>query len=160
MNYNKTIYVAGPLFSESERRYLEYLVDFLQKELDERLHSNKQDYFFLPHRDVGDAGIVTGGNEDVFASDLRALDKASIVVAWLDGSDVDSGTAVELGYAYAKGKHIFGILTDRRRWSGSKIKGLNNMVWGLCQGEDRIYKVNETEEKKRLSEDILNALKR
>jgi len=31
------------------------------------------------------------------------LDEASIVVAILDGPDVDSGTAIEIGYAFAKG---------------------------------------------------------
>jgi nucleoside 2-deoxyribosyltransferase len=122
------------------------------------LHIDRHHDFFLPHRDVGDAGIVTGGNEDVFANDLKYLDNAKIVIAWLDGTDVDSGTAVELGYAFAKGKHIFGLLTDRRRWHENKISGLNNMVWGICRGEDRIYKIDDIQEKKRLLHDLSKAL--
>ena len=44
------------------------------------------------------------------------MEQAKIVVTLLDGSDVDSCTAVELGYAFArKDKKIFGLLTDRRR---------------------------------------------
>jgi nucleoside 2-deoxyribosyltransferase len=158
---HKPIYIAGPLFSESERAFLESLVDFLTNGLNEGLagfHVDKDQDFFLPHRDIGDAGVVTGGNEEVFINDLRYLDNANIVIAWLDGADIDSGTAVELGYAFAKGKHIFGLLTDRRRWSGTKIIGLNNMVWGICQGEKRIYKISNAEEKKRLLHDVSKAL--
>jgi nucleoside 2-deoxyribosyltransferase len=170
---NKSIYIAGPLFSESERRYLESLVDFLTKELNQAfmdlhidLHLDKYHDFFLPHRDIGDAGVVTGGNEDVFTADLRYLESAHIVIAWLDGATIDSGTAVELGYAFAKGKQIFGLLTDRRRWSGNEIMGLNNMVWGVCKGEERIYKINiyETKdahdflENKRLLDDLSKVL--
>jgi nucleoside 2-deoxyribosyltransferase len=158
----KSIYIAGPLFSQSERRYLEFLVDFFTKELNKGstgLNMDKDQDFFLPHRDAGDAGIVTGGNEDVFMKDLKYLDDANIIIAWLDGSDVDSGTAAELGYAFAKGKHIFAILTDRRRWVGTKISGLNNMIWGICKGEERIYKINDTEEKERMLHDLSTALR-
>jgi nucleoside 2-deoxyribosyltransferase len=158
---HKSIYIAGPLFSQSERGYLESLVDFLTNALNIGLtdfHVDKDQDFFLPHRDIGDAGVVTGGNGEVFVNDLRHLDNADIVIAWLDGADIDSGTAVELGYAFAKGKDIFGLLTDTRRWSGTKIIGLNNMVWGICKGEERIYKINDMQEKKRLLHDLSKAL--
>ena len=104
-------------------------------------------------------GVVNGGNEDVFIKDLEYLDEANIIIAWLDGVDVDSGTAVELGYAYAKGKHIFGLLTDTRRWHGTEIRGLNNMVWGVCKGEERVYRIDDMQEKNRLLEDISKVLK-
>jgi nucleoside 2-deoxyribosyltransferase len=169
LDSHKPIYVAGPLFSDSERRYLESLVDFLTKELKEGstgFHINKYDHFFLPHRDAGDAGVISGGNKEVFINDLRHLDNAKIVIAWLDGADVDSGTAAELGYAFARGKQIFGLLTDRRRWSENKIRVLNNIVWGICKGEERIYKINiyETDgmndlsDNKRLLDDLSKAI--
>lgn len=37
-----------------------------------------------------------------------------MVVAVLDGPDVDSGTAYEIGYARAKGKPVVGLKTDLR----------------------------------------------
>jgi nucleoside 2-deoxyribosyltransferase len=37
-----------------------------------------------------------------------------LIVANLDGHDVDAGTAWEIGYAVAKGKTVFGVRTDRR----------------------------------------------
>ena len=159
---NKTIYIAGPLFSESERNFLEQLVDLLSRGLTKvegGLKVDKVEDFFLPHRDVGDAGVVRGGNDEVFEKDVRYLDETDIIVAWVDGPDVDSGTAVELGYAYARGKKIFGILTDRRKWSGSDIVGLNNMIWGVCHGKEGIYKIDIEEDKKRLILDLARALK-
>ena len=45
----------------------------------------------------------------------RAIDRADALVAVLDGADVDSGTAAEIGYAYARGKRIVGYRGDSRR---------------------------------------------
>ncbi len=39
---------------------------------------------------------------------------ADAVVAVLDGVDVDSGTAAEIGFAYALGKPVIGLRTDFR----------------------------------------------
>src|SRR6185312_13858626 len=45
------------------------------------------------------------------ADNIRACDG---VVAILDGVDVDSGTASEIGFAFALGKRIVGLRTDFR----------------------------------------------
>ena len=78
---------------------------------------------------------MAGARTDIFSEDLTRLDEASVVVALLDGPDVDSGTAVEMGYAYAKGKKIFGLLTDFRAYSGAEAvpSKINNMIWGVCE---------------------------
>ena len=36
------------------------------------------------------------------------------MIAILDGVDVDSGTAAEIGYAHALGKRVYGLRTDFR----------------------------------------------
>jgi nucleoside 2-deoxyribosyltransferase len=94
------IYVAGPLFSLHERLFLEELVD----ELSRRLELDPIKDFFLPHRDAGDVGIAGRRRDMVFYDDLEYLKGADMVIVLLDGPDVDSGTAVEPGYAYAKEK--------------------------------------------------------
>lgn len=132
----KKIYIAGPLFSAYERKFLEGLVSKLSSSL--KLNSKRD--FFLPHRDAGDVGIAGRTRNAVFYQDIEELDNSKIVVALLDGPDVDSGTAVELGYAFAKGKPIFGLLTDKRRWEDSQIVGLNNMIWGVCNEGKRIHR--------------------
>ena len=103
MNVRKRVYVAGPLFSQAERDFDERVAKVC-----EQLNLET----FLPHRDVGLQ--VEGNAEHIFAADLRALERAQLVVANLDGADVDAGTAWEIGYAVARGKPVLGIRTDRR----------------------------------------------
>src|SRR5262249_34551218 len=53
-------------------------------------------------------------NQKIGAANRRAIDAADGVVAILDGPDVDSGTAAEIGYAFARGKFIVGYRGDFR----------------------------------------------
>ena len=53
-------------------------------------------------------------NADIGRTNQRAIDRADAVVAVLDGVDVDSGTAAEIGYAFARGKRIVGYRGDFR----------------------------------------------
>lgn len=132
----KLVYVAGPLFSQAERQFLEQIVSRLSAttELD------PLEEFFLPHRDGGELG--KGPNRlDIFNLDIRHLNQASIVVALLDGQDVDSGTCIELGYAYALKKKIFGIITDFRAYctNDSEPQRPNLMVWGVCENGQTLF---------------------
>jgi nucleoside 2-deoxyribosyltransferase len=43
------------------------------------------------------------------------IDEADALLAILDGADVDSGTAAEIGYAAARGKPIVGVRDDLRQ---------------------------------------------
>ena len=130
------VYVAGPLFSEAERSFLEVMVDKLASVsgLDPRAD------FFLPHRDGGELGKGPK-RKDIFELDLRQVDSANIVVALLDGQDVDSGTCIELGYAFAEGKKIFGLLTDFRAYytSDAEPHRPNLMVWGVCEEGNTLF---------------------
>ena len=49
---SKLVYIAGPLFSDAERYYLELMV----KELSSSSKLNPKTDFFLPHRDGGELG--------------------------------------------------------------------------------------------------------
>ena len=68
----------------------------------------------------------------IFTTDIKALDEANIVVALLTGRDVDSGTAAEIGYAFAKDKTLIGI-------DANSVKFLNIFVWGLLGKGENIY---------------------
>ena len=99
MNY---VYIAGPLFDDHERNYLESIAEIFE---------TRGYKTFLPHRD---AGVVSGQytqeeKKKIFTTDLNALKQADIVVALLTGRDVDSGTAAEVGYAFANNKQLIGI---------------------------------------------------
>jgi len=140
----RLVYVAGPLFSEAERTFLEKMVNTLAES------ANLDPYkdFFLPHRDGGELGKGPT-RKDIFDLDMNKLNSADIVVALLDGQDVDSGTCIELGYAHAKGKKIFGILTDFRAYctSDAEPHRPNLMIWGVCEnGATLLHKLADLAE--------------
>ena len=118
-------YLAGPLFSDQDRAKLEEIASLMER-LGFRV--------YLPHRDGGDLGSVKipYGKKNVrdrlFDRDVLEVRKCDVVVALLDGADVDSGTAVELGIAHALGIPVVGLKTDFHR----RNRILNNMIWGVC----------------------------
>ena len=75
------VYVAGPLFDDGERWWIERV-------------------------------------------EQTGIDRCEIVVASLNGLTTDDGTAWELGYAYATGKHLIGLNTDWRRRFNDEVVNL------------------------------------
>lgn len=59
------------------------------------------------------------------AEDIRCSD---VVVACLDGTDVDSGVAAEVGYAFALGKRIHGLRADFRVSGDNAAAAVNLQV--------------------------------
>ncbi|HEY2565888.1 MAG TPA: nucleoside 2-deoxyribosyltransferase [Acidimicrobiales bacterium] len=56
------------------------------------------------------------------------IDQAGALLALLDGSDIDSGTAAEVGYAAAKATPIVGLRTDRRPSGDNEATDVNLQV--------------------------------
>ena len=72
------------------------------------------------------------------------MNSSDIVVAVLDGVDVDSGTAWEIGYAYSREKPIIGIRTDFRTLSDGIVNLMVEMsIVALARDEDELVKVLE-----------------
>ena len=101
------IYLAAPLFSKAERTYNATLADLFKEHLFE---------VFLP-QEAGDdtATRVKREQARIFSKNRDDLDHADTVVAVIDGADADSGTAWEMGYAYAHNKPVIAVRTDFRR---------------------------------------------
>lgn len=97
----KSVYIAGPLFTEGERYFLEKV---------ESVCTQNGLKTYLPHRDVNQKL----NSKIVFEHDLKLLNDIDLVIAVLDGPDIDSGTAFEIGYCFANNKPIIGIRTDYR----------------------------------------------
>src|ERR1051325_4485539 len=55
-----------------------------------------------------------GWDHKIGGNNASAIDRCDAVFAILDGVDVDSGTASEIGYAFARGKPILGYRGDCR----------------------------------------------
>ena len=121
----KKVYIAGHLFDDHERKYLEEISDLLE-------HYSYDT--FLTQRD---AGLVKGEftleiKKRIYDTDMKNLKSADIVVALLTGRDVDSGTSAEIGYAYASNKVLIGI-------SANNIKLVNNFIWGIFNYGKNIF---------------------
>ncbi|MDO9325043.1 MAG: nucleoside 2-deoxyribosyltransferase, partial [Methanoregula sp.] len=101
------VYLAAPLFSQAERTYNATLAVLLKQHLFE---------VFLPQEAGDDIDTRTKRDQgEIFSKNINDLDKADIVVAVIDGADADSGTAWEMGYAYAHNKPVIAVRTDFRR---------------------------------------------
>jgi nucleoside 2-deoxyribosyltransferase len=75
------------------------------------------------------------GKLEFFSRCKSHLDDADRVIALLDGSQVDDGTAWEIGYFYAKRspeQKIIGIRTDVRRAGESVGAVVNAMIECSC----------------------------
>jgi nucleoside 2-deoxyribosyltransferase len=102
---NKPVYIAGPLFTPAERSLLEELAGAVEA-------AGFRTY--LPHRDGGLAPADRRNTRALYDADIRALDACRAIVAVLNGTDVDSGTAFEIGYGVARGLPVLGLYDDVR----------------------------------------------
>ncbi len=67
-------------------------------------------------------------NELVGRRNAELIDRCDGVLAVLDGPDVDSGTAAEIGYAGARGKPVVGLRTDLRPGGDNPATPVNLQV--------------------------------
>jgi nucleoside 2-deoxyribosyltransferase len=65
-------------------------------------------------------------NYKIASHNEELIDKSQFMIAILDGSDVDSGVAAEIGYAYANKKTIIGYRSDFRS-SGDNFGAVVNI---------------------------------
>jgi nucleoside 2-deoxyribosyltransferase len=116
------IYAAGPLgFSEAGRAFYDNSVI---PELSRLGHDVLDPWTLTDSRKIDDVRTMPYGearrdawrqlNVEIGGNNRRAIDRCDAVFACLDGVDVDSGTAAEIGYAFATGKPIVGYRGDFR----------------------------------------------
>ena len=115
------IYLSGPLFSAAEVAWGKQL----SAHLSEHLGNAK---IIWPHEIIPE-----GANpEQIFKANLQALNQCDLMVAILDGPQVDDGTSWEIGYFFSQGKKILGIRTDFRRAGESEKSRVNLMIECSC----------------------------
>ncbi|WP_424630445.1 nucleoside 2-deoxyribosyltransferase [Bradyrhizobium sp. SYSU BS000235] len=114
------IYLAGPLgFSEAGRAFHLEMVKLLAREghdvLDPWAFEPKTiaKVLAMPYGEARRAAWAKL-NPRIGLANQKLIDKADVIVAVLDGVDVDSGTASEIGYGFARGKRIIGYRGDFR----------------------------------------------
>lgn len=94
------VYIAAALFSVAEQQFNTKLRDTL---VDNGI------IVILP-QEFDDSN----GHIGLFQQCIRGVEKADVILAVVDGTDVDSGTSFEIGYAYAMKKPIVLLRTDFR----------------------------------------------
>ncbi len=107
-------YIASPLgFSEAgrdyyARRYIPALAE----------HVEPVDPWKLSRPDEFEAATAAGREQsfgvEVGARNAEAIRSARLLIAQLDGQEVDAGTASEVGYAAALGRPCIGLRSDLR----------------------------------------------
>lgn len=132
MSDHKKIYLASPLgFAESTRGFMVELIDRLSEVVTvvnpwddtsfaadlERAHAltdinDRREHFHRINLGIG-------------AKNERMIRSVDALVAVLDGADVDSGTAGEIGFAYGLGKKSFGLRIDFRMTGDNEAAGIN-----------------------------------
>jgi nucleoside 2-deoxyribosyltransferase len=129
------IYLAGPLFTESQRDWLKKL----KIELEALTTSKDRPIKVIwPYELVGEAEMASLGHlarGEIFFRCKASLEQTHTLIALLDGPQVDDGTAWEIGYFYAKKRleqKIIGIRTDFRRAGESREATVNAMIEISC----------------------------
>lgn len=133
------IYLAGPLFNNGERMDNAYLASLLE---------DKGYKVYLPQKEVLLNGNVSIADKiDCFRQDYTAITESDIMIANLNGVDVDSGTASEIGIAvslYLNQKGLlekpFGYRTDFRTYLPTGK--INNFVQG-CLYQNKVFESAE-----------------
>jgi nucleoside 2-deoxyribosyltransferase len=111
------LFLAAPFFSEAEREF--------NSETAKRLREHGFDVWLAQEGNFGQQDYHKE-KDVIYQDDIIALKASDTVVAILDGVDVDSGVAFEIGYAKALGKTIIGLKTDYR--SFSRMQDVNLML--------------------------------
>ena len=125
------IYIAGPLCSEKERKFLEE-IDKECKKLGFQT--------FLPHRDCGlykdieDIGKIA-------KKDVEEIYKCDLMIGVLNGICVGAGTAWEMGFMQALDKKVIGLKTDRK--VNESIGEISAVILGNTEIVDSIEKLKE-----------------
>ena len=113
------LYLAAPLFTQSERIWNRRLAEALAGQLPGWEVILPQDF------KVGEQFNRKDHYGDIFRRCIESIDQSGVVVAILDGADSDAGVAFEMGYAYARQIPVIGVRTDFR---DNQERGVNLML--------------------------------
>ena len=125
------VFLAAPLFSESEREF--------NSKIAKRLRENGFEVWLAQEAPFIQEG-TRKEKKAIYEGDILALKASDAVVAVLDGMEVDAGVAYEMGYAKALGKPVVGLKTDYRTFS--EMEEINLMLEvpliKICKSMDEV----------------------
>ena len=135
------VYLAGPLgFTDAGRAYHDAVVIPAVRAagfepLDPwGLPLELQRVFELPRDSTERSEQLEATNRAVGRRNAELIRASAATLAILDGSDVDSGTAAEIGYSAALGKPVIGLRSDLRTTGDNEATLVNLQVeWFIVE---------------------------
>ena len=146
------VYLASPLgFSEATRSYLDDLVALLKRHGFDVFDPWSQGYnqLIAEADSVPDAerrlAKLAEANREIGEGNEKGIRSCDSMVAVLDGVDVDSGTASEIGFAYGLGQRILGLRADFRHIGDNEAAVVNLQVqyWIEASGGSIVSSLEE-----------------
>lgn len=97
--FTSDIYIAAPWFTPKDKDIMDYLTEEVDRYKE---HINGKVYFPIQHN--------CQSPKETFKQNLKAIDTCDTVIALIMSKDI--GTAMEIGYAKARGKNIIAVVYD------------------------------------------------
>lgn len=94
------VYIASPLFNDME-------IDLIKKV--EAILDSKGIKYFSPRLHQFDNFGTREWSMSTFINDIKGINQSDIVIAIMHGNYSDSGTAMEVGYAYGTNKPVIAV---------------------------------------------------
>ena len=151
----KAIYIASPLgFSEVGRLFMHEKIFPIVKKVGLEIIDP---WVLTPQEEIAATLSLPYGlerqaawrkmNKIIGANNVAGIDRSIGLLAVLDGVDVDSGTASEIGYAFAQGKRILGYRGDFRLAADNEGSIVNLQVeyFVRSNGGEIITQLNDLE---------------
>lgn len=101
-------YLANGLFNLGDRLVNEILADKIRKDVDIDLYVPQENMAINDKQAYADS-------KQIYEGDYSYLKETDVVIAVIDGCEIDSGVAAELGIASTMGKTIYALYTDTRQ---------------------------------------------
>jgi hypothetical protein len=133
-------YLANGLFSEADQAYNEYLAHRI------RMSLPWVDLYLPQENEALNDKTGYADSRTIFKGDNRYLDEADILIAVLDGIEIDSGVAAEVGRflthkeweegmdGYAP-RYVFGLYTDVRQQGAENAKKIDALVNEVAENQ-------------------------
>lgn len=130
-----TIYLAGPIFTQAEQAWLINLRSTFYKLANKSGISIQiiWPFEFTPKKLA--VPTIDDYRDSILDICCDGLERAEIMIAILDGSQVDDGTAWEIGYFFRRHRPsapIFGLRTDFRSAGDTTFSRVNTLIDRSC----------------------------
>lgn len=115
-------YLANGLFSIGDRLVNELIADEVRKAIEGiELYVPQENNTINDKNSFADSIAIAG-------ADIDKLKESDFLIAVIDGVEIDSGVAAEIGAFYMTGKPIFALYSDVRQQGRNNNKKINALV--------------------------------